>query len=222
MTKENKLITLAAVSTEFTDILCREIDRIKKGGKWEWDGNGLHTKLMMDEARKLVRGKAYQFKSLSLDQANAMTILAQYPEALERMTFASAKPLSQAIVHAVEEVILDQVFTDEHKAIVLQQWNGTRTADVLPFIVEAALKYKRVTDRTIDHLGSVATADDLESMAATVFELREGFHNANMDDDYSDEVRRADEYLEFFEFVKAGEIAVDAVLGQENAVGMAR
>lgn len=210
------------IKVQFTAALHYEIERVKKGAKSDWEGNGLHKRLLMEEARKLVRSKAHTFESLKLDQEKAQAYLVDYPEALERLTFSSPVPLKRAILDAVEQVILDRVFDQEHKAIVIQQWDKTSAEDVLAYVVEAASKYKRLTGRSTDYRDVIATPDDLEALAATVFELREAFHNENMDDQCLDEVRRADEFLEFFEIVKSGEIAVDTVLSRENGMGMGR
>lgn len=221
MTNEKQDIPVL-IKVQFAAALHYEIERVTNGAKSDWEGNGLHKRLLLEEARKLVRTKAHTFESLKLDPEKAQAYLVDYPEALERQTFPVWVPLKRAIVDAVEQVILDRVFDQEHKAIVIQQWNKTRAEDVLKFVVEAASKYKRLTGRTIGYRSVADTPDDLEALAATVFELREGFYNENMDYEHLDEVRRADEYLEFLEFVKAGEISLDAVLGQENGMGMVR
>ncbi|TLX16304.1 hypothetical protein [Rhizobium sp. MHM7A] len=217
MTNEKQDISVL-IKVQFAAALHYEIERVNKGAKSDWEGNGLHKRLLLEEARKLVRTKAHTFESLKLDPEKAQAYLIDYPEALERLTFSTPVPLKRAIVDAVEQVILDRAFDQEHKAIVIQQWSKTRAEDVLEFVVEAASKYQRLTQRTIDYRSVADTQDDLEALAATVFELREAFHNENMDYGYLDEVRRADEYLEFLAFVKAGEIALDAVLSQENGL----
>lgn len=207
---------------QFSSALHFEIERIGKGQKSDWEGNGVHKRVLMDEARKLVRSKAHKFDALKLDPEKAEGYLVAYPEALEEMTFSTPVPLKRAILDAVEQVILDRVFDQEHKAIVIHQWLNTRSEHILEFVRDAAEKYQALTGRKIDHRDELGTAEDFEAIAATVFEIREGFHNENMDYDQSDKVRRADEFLEFFEFVKDGEISLDAVLGKTVDMGMGR
>jgi hypothetical protein len=220
MKNEKHTISLPVIKEEFTAALQSQIARVAKGVCHDWEGNGLHTRLMLQEAHKLVRRKAYSFEELKLDPDRAQDYLAEYPEALERLTFSTPKPLKAAIVDAVEQVILDQVFDRDHKALVLRQWENTRASDILAFVSKAIADYERLTDRVIGFPETIETSADLDALEATVFEIRESFNNENMDYEYLDEVRRADEFLEFFEFVKGGEISADVVLAKDNALGI--
>jgi adenylate kinase family enzyme len=221
MKSQNQDIPLLT-KLQFSSALHYEIERVGKGLKHDWNDNGLHKRLLMDEAQKLVRSKAYKFEALKLDPEKAEAYLADYPEALEKMTFSNPVPLKQAIVDAVEQVILDRVFDQEHRAIVVHQWLDTRADDVLEFVRGATDKYRTLTGREINYRDQITKPEDLEAIAATVFEIREAFHNEDEDDDYLNEVRRADEFLEFLEFVKAGDISLDNVLGERVAMGLGR
>ena len=221
MRNENQDISLI-VKIQFSSALHYEIERVGRGLKYDWNDNGLHKRVLVDEARKLVRSNAHKFEVLKLDPAKAHSYLAEYPEALEKMTFSTAVTLKQAILDAVEQVILDRVFDQEHKAIVVHQWLNTRAEDVLEFVSKAAKKYQNVTGREINYREQITNAEDLDAIAATIFEIREGFHSEDEHEEYFDEVRRADEFLEFCKFVKDGDISLDAVLCQSMGVGNGR
>lgn len=178
--------------------------------------------MLLGEGKRLVRRQAHVFEKLTLDPDQATAYLAAYPEALERMTFSTSKPLKEAIVDAVEQVILDQVFDQDHKAIILQQWESTRAEEIVAFVAEAAAKYKKLTGRDINFRDVIETERDLDALAAAVFEVYEGFNDDNMDYEYMEEARRAVEYMEFLGFVKSGDISMDAVIGNDTALAMTR
>lgn len=208
-------VDVEVLSKSFTPLLIAEIERVKAGRRSGWNDEGTFTKLLLEEARQLTYRLAAGW--LQPDPDKVLEYLTQFPEALQALGYQSQGTLAEVIARTVEGCLADRLFTDEHRKIVIDQWNDVGLDDLMSFVEEFACKLEIITVIDVSKFDGVESVEDLKRLQSLLRMMKSTARNKDDPATFADIERRDEEYQEFVDYIISGDIDLEELKARRGA-----